>query len=343
VPARYRASDVRLQRLLALVPWVAAHDGPPIEEVCARFNLTPAQLAADLEIVFLVGLYPFTPDQLIEATIEDGRVWVRYAEMFARPLRLGPEEALALVAAGTTWMAVPGADPDGPLARGLAKLAAVLDIDPAEAVEVDLGAAHGPTFELLQQAVATHRQVRIDYYSFARDARSERTVDPWQVVAEQGQWYLRGYCHRANGERIFRLDRISQAGLLDGAVDHQAPPGEPVLYHGVEADPRVVIEAPAEAAWVADAYPVDRVQELGGQDGGREAGGREVDGGEVDGGEDGAAGRLRITLPVTGRAWLERLLLRLGPDARVLELDDRVGDAGVAAAAARRVLARYHG
>lgn len=319
---RYRTTDARLQRLLALVPWVAAHDGPPIDEVCARFDVTPVQLAADLEIVFLVGLYPFTPDQLIEATIEDGRVWVRYAEMFAGPLRLGPEEALALVAAGTTWMAVPGADPDGPLARGLAKLAAVLDVDPAEAVEVDLGAAHGPTFELLQQAVASHRQVRIDYYSFARDERSERTVDPWQVVAEQGQWYLRGYCHRAEGERIFRLDRVSRAVLLEGAVDHPSPPGEPVRYQGVEADPRVVLEVTAEAGWVAEAYPVDHVERL--------------EGGEAD------ARPLRITLPVTGRAWLERLLLRLGPDARVLELDGRLGGAGAAADVADRVLARYH-
>ena len=40
-------------------------------------------------------------------------------------------------------------------------------------------------------------------------------------------------------------------------------------------------------------------------------------------------------------AFLARLLLRLGPDARVVEIDERSGGPTVAADAARRVLARY--
>jgi hypothetical protein len=43
-----------------------------------------------------------------------------------------------------------------------------------------------------------------------------------------------------------------------------------------------------------------------------------------------------VRLRVSARPWLERLLLRLGPDARVAE-----GDPGVAPQAAARVLARY--
>jgi predicted DNA-binding transcriptional regulator YafY len=43
---------------------------------------------------------------------------------------------------------------------------------------------------------------------------------------------------------------------------------------------------------------------------------------------------------VGGDAWLERLLLRLGPDAEVLE---PVEDRELAADAATRILARYRG
>ena len=46
-------------------------------------------------VLFLVGVYPHTPDQLIEVVIEDDRVWIHYADWFARPLRLTPPEALA--------------------------------------------------------------------------------------------------------------------------------------------------------------------------------------------------------------------------------------------------------
>ena len=43
------------------------------------------------------------------------------------------------------------------------------------------------------------------------------------------------------------------------------------------------------------------------------------------------------TMAVTARPWLERLLLRLGPDARLVEGDDP----DLARHAAARVLARY--
>jgi hypothetical protein len=46
-------------------------------------------------------------------------------------------------------------------------------------------------------------------------------------------------------------------------------------------------------------------------------------------------------MPAGAPAFLARLLLRLGPDARVVEIDERSGGPGVAADAARRVLARY--
>ena len=48
--------------------------------------------------------------------------------------------------------------------------------------------------------------------------------------------------------------------------------------------------------------------------------------------------RLRVTMKIAERAWLERLLLRLGPGAAVVE-----GDASLARGAAERVLRRYTG
>ncbi|MST32331.1 WYL domain-containing protein, partial [Acidimicrobiaceae bacterium USS-CC1] len=114
----------RLNRLLTIVPWVASNDGPTVQEVCARFNVEEAELLADLDLLFLCGVYPFTPDTLIEVDVADGRVWIRFADYFRRPLRLTPGEGLALVAAGEALLAVPGADPDGALAGALAKLGA---------------------------------------------------------------------------------------------------------------------------------------------------------------------------------------------------------------------------
>jgi len=308
----------RLQRLLSLVPWVVAQDGPRIEEVCSRFDIAEEDLLADLDTVFLVGLHPFSPDELIEVVIDDGRVWIRYADMFARPLRLTPGEGLALVAAGSGLLASPGADPEGPLARGLAKLAAVLGVDPARALEIELGRLSATTYDLLQEAVRGSRQIEIDYYTFGRDERTRRTIEPWRVFSDRGQWYVVGHCHQAGGERIFRLDRISEARLLSATFTPPAdepPAAVPDLAAG---ESRAVLDLEPAGRWVAEAYPVEEVVDRGG-------------------------GRLRVTLRVGARRWLERLLLRLGPEATLVEIDPRLGGPGVGAEAALRVLARYGG
>src|SRR5436853_5198138 len=145
---------------------------------------------------------------LIDVDIADARVWIRYAEYFARPLRLTPAEGLALLAAGQAVLSGPGSDETGPLARGLRKLAAALGMGETEAVEVALAPAAADVTATLRTAAGERRQVEIDYYSFGRDQWSQRTVDPYAVFSSAGQWYLSAWCHTVDDERLFRLDRV---------------------------------------------------------------------------------------------------------------------------------------
>ena len=307
------SADERLQRLLAIIPWVASRDGPRVDEVSARFGCTQAELVDDLELLFLCGLHPYTPDMLIDVDIADGRVWIRYAEYFSRPLRLTAAEGLALLAAGRTVLATSGAEADGPLARGLDKLAGAMGVDAGETVEIELGAVAEDLLGTLRSAAGAHRQVEIDYYSFGRDERAKRVIDPYAVFSASGQWYVSGWCHRVDDERLFRVDRIASATPLDTSFKPPRKAPDLAAYRPAATDPRVTLELEPSARWVAEQYPVEKVQ-------------------EVDG------GRLRVTLVASQPAWLERLLLRLGRRATVVQ-----GDAGVAAAAARRLLVRYQG
>jgi proteasome accessory factor C len=305
------AADERLRRLLALVPWVAAHDGPRVEEVCQRFGCTEEELVEDLERLFLCGLYPFTPDTLIEVDVAEGRVWIRYAEVFARPLRLTPAEGLAVVAAGAALLASPAGEDQPALARGLAKLAAVLGIDPDEMVEVELGEAPPGLLADLRRATAEHRQVELEYYSYGRDEWTRRVVDPQRVFGSSGQWYVAAWCHTVDDERLFRLDRMRSATVLDATFEPRPAVEAPEVYSPRPEDPVVVLELAPSARWVVEQYPCEKVEER-------------------------AKGRIRATLKVSERGWLERLLLQLGPDARVVK-----GDRSVGADAARRLLKRY--
>ena len=306
------SADERLHRLLALIPWVAAHDGPRMEDVCSRFGCTQQELVDDLELLFLCGLHPYTPDVLIDVDIADGRVWIRYADYFARPLKLTPAEGLALLAAGRTVLATSGGDDGGPLARGLDKLASAMGVDSGEAVEIELGAVPEDLLGTLRSGVGGSRQVEIDYYSFGRDDRARRVIDPYAVFSAGGQWYVSAWCHRVQDERLFRVDRISDATLLESTFERPSKPLELAAYRPSPQDRRVTLELEPASRWVVEQYPVEQVEELDG-------------------------GRLRVTLAASQRAWLERLLLRLGPGAAVVG-----GDGGLRCEAARRVLRRYH-
>ena len=308
-------ADVRLARLLDIVPWIAAHDGPEVDEVCRRFDISEQELLSELNLLFLCGLYPFTPDVLIDVDVAGGRVWVRMADYFRRPLRLSPQEGLALASAASALLDVQGADPEGALARALVKLETVLGVGADDGLEVELGQAPAGVLEELRRAAASTQKVRIDYYSFGRDGHSSRVVHPWRVFNAAGNWYLQAWCESVEGERLFRVDRVTGSNTLEETFE--APPAlgdvDAAVYRPGPSDDRVVLDLDPPSHWIAEQYPNVDVTQLPG-------------------------GTLRVTLGVAGRAWLERLLLRGGPSVRVVE-----GDLEVARAAAKRVLARYRG
>lgn len=307
------STEERLRRILAMVPWIAAHDGPLVSEVCERFVLSPADLSADLELLYLCGLYPYTPDLLIEAEIRDGRVWVSYADYFSRPLRLTPSEGLGLLAAAQSLLSVPGTDATGPLATGLAKLAKSLGAD--DVIRVDLGDVDPVIMDTVRDAVSRETQVEVDYLSFNRNERSTRTIEPAGVFATQGQWYVSAWCHQAQADRVFRLDRIAAATAISTARTHEPPaPTAPDLFAQTPMDARIELTLDRQATWVTEQYPVEAVQ------------------------LDDQTGTLQVVMGVTDAAWLDRLMLRLGPLASVTSAP--LGWNGVAHAA-ERVLNRY--
>ncbi|MEX1007505.1 MAG: WYL domain-containing protein [Acidimicrobiia bacterium] len=301
----------RLRRVLALVPYVLAHPGVTIAELAERFEVSEDELERDLALLPLCGLPPYTADRLIDVWVVDGAVEIRLAEYFERPLRLTPAEGLALLAAGRALLSVPGSDEGGPLATALDKLEDALDARGRLAVDVG-GSDH---LEELQNAAAASEQVELHYYSFARDEMTTRVVDPWRVFHAFGAWYLAAWCHRASAERLFRVDRVRavrSTGEHFDAVDRGADMAD-LVYRPRPDDLRVTLRLAPSAEWVVESYPHEAAVQL-------------------------TDGSWQVVLAVSEPAWLERLLLSLGPDATVVGPEDA---AGIAPKAAARILTRY--
>jgi predicted DNA-binding transcriptional regulator YafY len=320
-------AGTRLDRLLAVLSWLAQHGRVSLPELADQFGMTPEQLVNDLELAACCGLPPYTPDRLMEIIVDEQMVEAMLGPELGRPRRLSAQEGFALAAAARASIAARGGagsrGDDGPLDRALAKLEAALGN--LEVFGVDLG--EPVHLASVRQALAEQAQLEIDYVSAWRDARSTRVVDPLMLSAHGGHWYLDAWCHSAAGKRRFRVDRIVGARRTGEEVpgDRYSVSGElgedgvgvvggaEPFVPGPEATlVRMVI--PGDSAWLVETVPVIETKDLPG-------------------------GRLEITLAVVSTVWLERLLLQLGPSAQVVEPEE-LGDLGKAAAL--RLLERYN-
>jgi proteasome accessory factor C len=309
-------SAERLSRLLALVPYVVSRKVVGLADTATAFGMTERELVDDLNLVWCVELKAPEPYCPIDLSYEGGEIVVSQAESIARPLRLAADEASALLVALRMLAEVPG---DGSaVARLIAKIEAAAGAAAAASAQVSIISPNGGEVAArARAALADGRRVHLRHYAHGRDEVTERDVDPMRLLVVEGHTYLEGWCLRAEGVRLFRLDRVLDLSVLDVAA--QVPESaeqvdvDQGLFRPSASDERVELELSANARWVVEHYPCESVTEIG-------------------------EGRLRAVLRTPDTRWVRRLALRLGEDARV------VAPAGLAAevrAYAEAALALY--
>lgn len=289
----------RLRKLLLVVPHVVRHPGASLDELSRLFGVSRSSLVDDLNLLFMTGLPPYGPGDLIDVQIEQGRVWIGMADYFSRPVRLSREEALALYLKGTALLGSPGVIEAQALRSALEKLRThlgdALGALTAEAEEP--GRPAGP-LEAVRRAAEGRERIEIDYYSAGRDEVSTRRIDPEHVFTAIGNWYAVAWCHLVNGERLFRVDRMRDVRPTGETFEPRGllGRGRP-LYDAGKQDIRVRLLLGPGARWVAEYYRVEGVRRRRG-------------------------GGLEVTLPTGDLAWLAKLLLRLGGAAEILEPEE---------------------
>ncbi len=294
----------RLQRLLALVPYVVSRNVVGLADTAAAFGVTERQLVDDLNMLWCVELRSPDPYCPIDLSYEGGEIVVSQAESIDRPLRLGVDEASALLIALRMLAEVQGMEERSALSRTIAKLEAAAGEAAAAsaqvAVQVDDNAASGVLAQM-KDALARGRRIHLSYYVPGRDEATERDVDPMRLLVVEGRTYLEGWCRRAEAVRLFRLDRVLGIDVLEVAAEVPAD-AKPVdvdqgLFRPSAGDLNVVIDLSVYGRWVAEYYPCENVTELG-------------------------DGRLRVALRTPDGGWVRRLALRLGENGRILEPAD---------------------
>jgi predicted DNA-binding transcriptional regulator YafY len=315
-------STERLQRLLALVPYVMSRKVVGLAETAEAFGISERELVDDLNLLWCVELRAPDPYCPIDLSYEGGEIVVSRAESMGRPLRLAVDEASALLVALRMLAEVPGLEDRSAMSRLIAKLEAAAgeaaSVSAQVAVQVDIqdDAAEGYAGQI-RAALSARRRVHLRYYVPGRDEATERDVDPMRLLVVEGRPYLEGWCLRAEGMRLFRLDRVLSLDVLDVP---SAPPAEaePVdidqgLFRPSPDDVLVELELSAAGRWVAEYYPCESVTDL-------------------------EEGRLKVALRTPDTGWVRRLALRLGEDGRVVSPPALVAEVREAASVA---LANY--
>jgi proteasome accessory factor C len=287
-------SAERLRRLLALVPYVVARKSVGLADTAAAFGMTERELVDDLNLVWCVELRSPDPYCPIDLSYEGGEITVMAAETIGRPLRLAVDEASALLVALRMLTEVPG--DKSALARVIGKLEAAAGEAAAPSQSVTVLDVPDVSDDI-RAAFESGKRLHLSYYVPSRDEATERDVDPMRLLAVEGRTYLEGWCRRAEGVRLFRLDRVLDVQVLDVDADvpEEAEPRDvdQGLFSPSTSDHVVTLDLGPGARWIAEYYPCDSMTELG-------------------------EGRLRVSLRTPDTDWVRRLVLRLGEDGRVV-------------------------
>ena len=69
-------------------------------------------------------------------------------------------------------------------------------------------------FQTIFDAVKNLRTITFEYRPLQKSSFMERTLDPYHVVCQRGNWYVMGKCHDHNEVRIFSFSRMKNIKIL---------------------------------------------------------------------------------------------------------------------------------
>jgi proteasome accessory factor C len=181
-----------------------------------RLKVSEQELREDISVLNLVNFGAGTyvlyaelgPDGTIEVEPEP------YGDSFARPARLLPVEAKALVAAIDL---IGEHIPEGSLTSVRDKVVAALGEDPVHE-GLQIAAPGGDDAEIaavVSSAIASRRLLSFEYYKENEDEFSTRTVEPYALINGREGWYVATFDPSRDDVRHFRLDRFKSATVTD--------------------------------------------------------------------------------------------------------------------------------
>jgi proteasome accessory factor C len=298
-------ANVRLRRLLHLLPRIADGEEHRIAGIAAELGVSREALLADLEAVSERLDEPGGYIESVRIVFDDEHISA-VTHPFRRPMRLTVAELCALELGLAMLRHERPAAEQAAIDRAITRLRRVIGKLPRGGIPDGLRHASygdlGPPEHLaaVRRALAARKKLRIVYHGSGVE-RSSRTIRPYSLAAANGTMYVVAYCERSAGMRLFRLDRMETVELTAAGFDVPADFSlsrvmrEGRLFITERPPARMTVRYSARIArWIAERE--DR--------------------------QPASDGTLTVEYPLADRAWAVRHVLQYGPDAEVLEPAD---------------------
>ena len=317
----------RFTRLTALTTYLLRSCGDDdqavlrADDICAALDVDRETLRADVRLLNLVN---FGADGALLYAEYKGRDRLEVycdlaAPAFARPARLSPLQADTLLLAVELVGGQLPIDAGAALSRAAAKLRAARH---GAAPTIGTGDPQPPAdavLDAVNAAIKGRRLLAIEYWREGADHVTSRTVEPYLLLRNKGEWYYVCWCRTADGTRVFRVATTKAARLLDEAFEPRS--GIELDLYRREGIPTSSSYAPRSATvwyspvvrrWIEERQPVRPLPD----------------------------GSCLAAQPYVDLSWLTHYLLRFAGQARPISPPEAVDDVR---ATVERLLARTRG
>ena len=306
--------------MLQLVPFLVHNQGLHIQDVAARFGITPGELESDLRILICSGLPEGYPDDLLDIHWDEGHVYITQDLDLTRPVRFTVDEACALLTGLETLNGLPELAEGGALESVTLKLMAAAGEEGLRAASLagpEVGPTDSAVLDIVRRAIRDRSQLRLAYFSAQRDQVTERDVTRSACTrwTTPGTSRLTAIPPRACGTSGWTGSR--RFGPTVSQPPHKIRPEEGFpakLFTPNDDDTTVLVQLTRQGAGLADDYYAERVAPL--PDGGLVA---EIRFGNTAWlpmfvAQHGGAARILepSELAAAARSWIEAALARYG-------------------------------
>ena len=303
----------RLPRLLAIVPWLSSRPGVTFTDAANHFGISIDQLTNDLYQLVVCGVPGYGPDQLVDIDFYDlERIWVTDPQTLQTPMRLTADELVAMSIALRLLALVPGFAYRSEVDDLLAKLEAANIETVALASEALFGITPQidvETQELVHQSLQSNTKLGFQYLSGSQ-AVSNRVTSPIRVFSVDDHQYLDAYCDNAEGRRLFRLDRINEAYVINEPAKLPDRNDESINLDAVKEAPRAILRLSDCTTWLAEEPGVEVI----------------------------TTKPLTISIPYLSQMWLARWILGVGGGVSVVSPPSLLSLVGEMAQTAHKAL-----